>query len=275
MPDLWPDQAPNGWNETSTAYDRNIWSLMRPFVLDAIGRARLDAGARVLDVAAGIGALTMEVAGRASAVLAVDFAEDMLHHLKRRAVRAGHVNVRARVMDGQALALGDESFDAVFSNFGLIFFPDRVQGFREMRRVLRPGGRAVVTAWSTPERFEMFQVFLQAVCETVGEPPRGDSPPPVFSLADPRQFGAEMRAGGLDDVRIHTVRHPFEVESAPAFWEMMSSSAPPAVALLERLGPRQTRDVRENLLGLLARRFGDGRVVFQNEAHIGVACRPV
>jgi len=275
MPELWPDQAPNGWNETSTAYDRNIWSLMRPFVRDAIGHARLDAAARVLDVAAGTGAVTMEVAHRARDVLAVDFAEEMLHRLKRRALRAGHVNVRARVMDGQALALGDASFDAVFSNFGLIFFPDRVQGFREMRRVLRPGGRAVVTAWSAPERFEMFKVFLQAVRETVGESPRHDSPPPVFSLADPRQFREEMQAGGLGDVRIHTVRHAFEVESAPVFWDMMSSSAPPAVALLERLGPRQTGGVRDNLLRLLAERFGDGRIVFQNEAHIGVACRPI
>src|SRR3546814_11683179 len=56
-------------------------------------------------------------------------------------------NVEARVMDGQALALEDASFDAVFSIFGVIMFPDWRKGLAEMARVTRPGGPGVIAPW--------------------------------------------------------------------------------------------------------------------------------
>jgi hypothetical protein len=78
-----------------------------------------------------------------------------------------------------------------------------------------------------------------------------------------------MRAGGFTDVSIHTVMHAFTVESAETFWEIMSTSAPPAIALLDRIGPERARDVRDVLL----RQLGEGELVFWNQAHIGVAVR--
>lgn len=266
MSELLPDQIPDGWNRSSEGYDRDIWDLMRPFVRDALALARLTPDARVLDVAAGSGAVTLEAAGRAREVLAIDFADGMLAQLRRRCAHAGHANVATEVMDGQALTLADASFDAVFSNFGLIFFPDRVRGFSEMHRVLRPGGRAVVTTW---RRLEFFHAFVGAVRSVLKDAPHPAATPPVHSLADRQQFAAEMRAGGFRDVAVHTVMHAFTVESAEKFWEMMSTSAPPAIALLERIGPERAREVRAALL----RQLGEGELVFWNQAHIGVAVR--
>lgn len=266
MPELMPDQIPDGWNRSSQGYDRDIWDLMRPFVRDALDLARLAPDARVLDVAAGSGAVTLEAARRAREVLAIDFADGMLAQLRRRSAHAGQTNVETRVMDGQALALEDASYDLALSNFGLIFFPDRVRGFSEMHRVLRPGGRAVVTAW---RRFEILDTFLRAVRAALKDAPKPEGPPPMLSLADRDRFAAEMRAGGFTDVSIHTVMHSFTVESAEALWEIMSKSAPPVIALLDRIGPEGARRVRDTLL----RQLGDGEVVFWNEAHIGVAVR--
>jgi SAM-dependent methyltransferase len=252
MPELMPDQIPDGWNRSSQGYDRDIWDLMRPFVRDALDLAQPAPDARVLDVAAGSGAVTLEAARRAREVLAVDFADQ--------------TNVETRVMDGQALALEDASYDLALSNFGLIFFPDRIRGFSEMHRVLRPGGRAVVTAW---RRFEILDTFLRAVRAALKDAPKPTAPPPMLSLADRDRFAAEMRAGGFTEVSIHTVMHSFTVESAEALWEIMSKSAPPVIALLDRIGPEGARRVRDTLL----RQLGDGEVVFRNEAHIGVAVR--
>lgn len=273
MTDLLPDQIPDGWNRTSAAYDRDIWGLMRPFVENAVDLAGLEPDSRVLDIAAGTGAVTIAAAPRVGTVLAVDFAGEMLARLRDRAERAGLANVSTAVMDGQALELEDASFDAVLSNFGAIFFPDRIRGFWEMRRVLRPGGRAVVTAWSAPDRFELLGTFVQAVRAVLGDAHRPEGPPPVFSLADRDRFEFELRAGGFDDVAIHTVTHTFEVDSPEAYWQVMSKSAPPAVALLERIGPEAAKRVRDTLLDQLARRFGDGRISLSNEAHIGVAAK--
>ena len=268
MPELKPDQVPAGWNAASGAYDRDIWALMRPYVQDSIRLGRPQATDRVLDVAAGSGALTVEAAPLASEVLAVDFAEDMLGHLQRRVQQAGLTNVRSEVMDGQNLELEDDSFDAAFSNFGLIFYPDRGRGIREMHRVLRPGGRAVIAAWNGPE-FELFHRFFAAVRAVLGDAHKPDGPPPIFSLSDRDQFEDEMRAGGFTDVAMNTFRHPFEIESAEAFWDVMSMSAPPAAVLLERIGDDAATRVRSTLLEQLGR----GKIVFHNEAHIAVGTR--
>src|SRR5439155_2897136 len=123
-------------------------------------------------------------------VVAVDFASKMVEILERHCARAGHTNVVAHVMNGQSLGLPDGSFDRVLSNFGVIFFPDRIKGFAEAHRVLRPGGRAVVSAWSSPERFEAFGLFMGAVQRAVPDMPRPARPPAPLSLADPGKLAA-------------------------------------------------------------------------------------
>ena len=106
---LAPDQVPGGWNRTCTAYDRAIWDLMRPYVDEIIGHARLGAGAHVLDVAAGTGAVSLAAAPRAREVVAVDFAVDMLNRLRIRAAAAGIENLVTEMMDGQALDVIDRT----------------------------------------------------------------------------------------------------------------------------------------------------------------------
>jgi len=268
--DLLPDQIPAGWNRSSAAYDRDIWALMRPYVLDILLHARPAKDARVLDVAAGSGAVTIRMAPHVGEVVAVDFADDMLAQLRARAAYAELSNVRTRVMDGQELNLDDESFDLAVSNFGVIFFPDRVRGMAEMHRVLRPGGRGVITGWCAAERFELFRTFFDAVRAALPDLPAPPAPPPIFSLSDRDQFRTEMTDAGFADVSMCTVRHSFEVASADAYWEMMSKSAPPAAVLLDRVGPESAARIRTTLYEQIAARFGDGPFLLRNEAHLAV-----
>lgn len=273
MSDLLPDQSPAGWNRTSSAYNREIWSFMEPFVAAMIERAAPRPSEEALDVAAGTGAVTIPLAPRVKSVLATDFAEEMLEHLRKRVSESGLGNVEIRRMDGQALELEDASLDLAFSNFGLIFFPDRAKGFAEMHRVLRPGGRGVVSAWSTPDRFEAFGLFVNAVRSAVPELPKPKDPPPVFSLSDRDRFREEMSAAGFRDVQIESVRPGRDMENAEALWQLMSTSAPPAVFLLEKIGPEKAERVRERLIANIEERFGTGPFTLRNEAHIGVGVR--
>ena len=94
----------------------------------------------MLDVAAGTGALTLAAARTGAHVLATDFSPGMV----ARIAAANLPNVEASVMDGQALDLADGCFDAVFSIFGVIMFPDWRKGLSEMGRVTRPGGPIAV-----------------------------------------------------------------------------------------------------------------------------------
>jgi ubiquinone/menaquinone biosynthesis C-methylase UbiE len=77
---------------------------------------------------------------------------------EKRFPRRGIANIKTCLMDGQALEFGDNTFDFAYSIFGLMFFPDRLKGFREMHRTLRPGGRAAVTSWAPVEESPLMQL---------------------------------------------------------------------------------------------------------------------
>ena len=98
-----PDQIPDGWNATAESYDGNAWELMTPYVAEAIRLAELAPHHELLDVAAGSGRVTVEVAPLVRRVLSTDFAAGMLQVLRGRANRGGFANVEVAQMDGQNL----------------------------------------------------------------------------------------------------------------------------------------------------------------------------
>jgi ubiquinone/menaquinone biosynthesis C-methylase UbiE len=100
----------------------------------------------VLDVTAGAGALVRCAAEADAQVLATDFSRSMVACIGAM----GLPGVEARMMDGQALDLPDGSFDAAFSMFGVMLFPDWRRGLAEMARVLKPGGIAYIGTWENP-----------------------------------------------------------------------------------------------------------------------------
>jgi ubiquinone/menaquinone biosynthesis C-methylase UbiE len=128
------------------ALRKNAHPFTALYAKAALSRVPLSPASRVLDVAAGTGALALQAASTGARVLATDFSAGMV----ARIAAAGLPNVEAKVMDGQALDLPDASFDASFSIFGVIMFPDWRKGLAEMARVTRPGGYGVVATWRDP-----------------------------------------------------------------------------------------------------------------------------
>lgn len=100
---------------------------------------------RVLDVAAGTGASSIEFVRAGADVVAVDFSEGMLEEGRRR-----HPEIDFRQADAMNLPFEDNSFDAVTTSFGLRNIQDFDRALREFYRVLRPGGHLVVCEFSRP-----------------------------------------------------------------------------------------------------------------------------
>jgi SAM-dependent methyltransferase len=151
-------------------YERTAEDL-EPVAVDVITRARIQPGERVLDIACGTGNAALLAAEAGAAVTGIDLARRLVEAARQRAT-AERLQIDFHVGDAQALPFGDGSFDLAVSIFGLIFASDPDQAFSEVIRILRPGGRALITAW-TPDGAiaAMSGLFARAVADATNAPP--------------------------------------------------------------------------------------------------------
>ncbi len=262
--------TPENWDAASRGYADNVAPLlMRSFADALVERLDVSATTEALEVGAGSGALTETLSGRVKSLLAIDFSPKMIDVLRERMAAAGATNLTCEVMDGQALALEDASFDRVASSFALMLFPDRAKGFSEMRRVLRPGGRAVVSGWAGPDKFEAFGIFLEAMHQAFPDMPPPPAPPPVFGLANPVDFKAQMEAGGFTNVEVEFVSRDLELADFDQIWAMLTVGAPPVRVLFDRIGADGRDRLRDVLAEITEKRFGSGPIRLTNAATVG------
>jgi ubiquinone/menaquinone biosynthesis C-methylase UbiE len=237
-PNLSHDQRPESWSGGATGYDAWFTPLSARYATDALPLLRLGPGERLLDVAAGTGALTLHAAQAGIRVTAVDFAPGMLRVLRER-LRERGLQAGVEEMDGQALAFGDGAFDAGCSMFGLIFFPDLAAGVRELRRVVRPGGRVLVAAWDRT-RFPLQAAVEQALRSTL---PRFDGPPggvpAAMRVGEPARLEALLAAAGLREVTVAEVTHEWMVRDPVGLFKSVPAWAAPLQPIFARMEPAQ------------------------------------
>jgi ubiquinone/menaquinone biosynthesis C-methylase UbiE len=202
-------ENPDHWDKAAQHYEKTAHPFTARYAAAAIARVPLSPDSRVLDVAAGTGALALAAARTGAQVLATDFSPAMV----ARIADARLPNVEAQVMDGQALDLDDGSFDAVFSIFGVIMFPDWRKGLAEMARVTRPGGRGVVATWQ--ERGAATFLLLGNIRRKLFPESGGMTmPEAVQALSDPEDFARELTAAGYSNPKIETVTFDYELDVA-------------------------------------------------------------
>jgi SAM-dependent methyltransferase len=206
-------------------------------VINALRLLRLEPGQRLLDVAAGTGALTLAAAEAGVNVCAVDFAPGMVGLLRQRLSGAG-LHARVEQMDGQALGCGSASFDAACSMFGLIFFPDLDAGARELRRAVRPGGQVLVAAWDR-SGFPLLVAVERALQAAVPGLNRPGDLSPAFRVADRSSVEALLARAGLREVTVLEVTHDWAVPDPVALFRSLPRWSAPLQPLFGGLEPVQ------------------------------------
>ncbi len=265
-----PLADPEAWNLVSDGYVSDVVPEFEAFANDALRLADVKPATRVVDVACGPGTLSFLAAARGAEVAAIDFSQRMIDALKERARSEGTQRIEARVGDGMALPYGNAEFDAGFSMFGLMFFPSREKGFRELARVLKPGARAVVSSWQPMDRVPLLAELFATLRSVLPNLPFGQGPAP---LADPQEMAAEMLGAGFQTVDVHEITHASEAPSLAAWWESMQRSMAPLVLLQHRMGPSAFAPVARTIYDRLAARFGNEPQIMHMVANFGVAVR--
>ena len=236
--DAW-DAAAQGWHDSGPQVRAWLHGATAA-LLDAAG---VQAGLRVLDVAAGAGDQTLDIARRVGAqghVLATDLSPGIVALGAAASRRAGLQAVEWRVADAQALDLAGAGFDAAVCRLGLMFCPQPVMALRAMHAALRPGARAAVLVFGGPEGNPCITALARvarryAQGTAPGTAPGSAAADPfapgtLLSLGRPGLLSQLMGDGGFEDVHINTLEAPFVLPSVQHYIHFLRSAAAPVIA---------------------------------------------
>lgn len=202
-------EGADGWDAVAANYEEYAEPHTRLFaedVLAALGDVR---GKRVLDVATGTGAFALLAADTGADLLATDLSPAMVARVAARLGGRGD----AKAMDGQALDLADASVDVGASVFGVILFPDPMQGLRELHRVIRPGGTVAIGAWGNGGSGAM-ALFFDAYATVLPHRPAPGFPPHMLPFTTKQGLAAALEEVGFADVKVTPVTREWRFESA-------------------------------------------------------------
>ena len=242
-------------------YDRFMVPLIfEPYARDLAERLAKTAPANVLETAAGTGVLTRAMLSRLPAearITATDLNQPMLDRAAAR--QPGDGRVEWRQADALALPFTDQSFDAVACQFGAMFFPDKVQAYKEVRRVLKPGGHFFFNVWDKIADNEFADTVTEALAARFpNDPPRFMARTP-HGYHDAEQIRGELSAAGFTAVSVEAVDHRSKAPS-PRDPEIAYCQGTPLRNEIEAREASSLEAATQQAAEALARRFGSGAI---------------
>ena len=293
------------YDSVADDFERLTQQVTLPVAAKMLELARLDGGSRVLDVGCGTGVLTRLAAKRASNgahFLGVDLSDGLLAKARALSLAEGlDRHLEFRKSDAEALELADASVDAVLSVYALRHFPNPRQALREMLRVVRPGGRAVVAVGSAPPFGSLAfiaaagRVVLERVQLALG---RGPLHATAFldGLLDDylgharREEDAEwtqgsdrfsgsvssmMREVGFTRVQTEWVGETFYLDSAAAFWTLQATLSTRARKRIAVASGQQVARLKQAFDDICKHHLArGGKLIYRSGALIAIGERP-
>jgi len=255
-------------------YERSLVPLLfEPYALDLADRLAESEPKDILETAAGTGILTRAVASRVPAnarIVATDLNQSMLDHARTRFSREDRVEWRQA--DALALPFPDQTFDAVACQFGVMFFPEKVQGYREAWRVLKPGGRFHFNVWDRISENEFADTVTEALAAVFPhDPPRFLARTP-HGYHDVECIRAELNAAGFSDLSVDAVDHRSKA-SSPHDPAIAYCQGTPLRSEIEARDASRLRDATEKAAEALASRFGSRHIEGRIRAFVITAIR--
>jgi SAM-dependent methyltransferase len=211
------EQTAGAWSRAASSYSHTGPLFFQYFGKQVVDFALIPSGAKVLDVATGRGAVLFPAAekvGQQGEVIGIDYSKGMVEETNAELGAKGVENAKVLWMDAEQLEFADNSFDVVFCSFALFFFPHPGGALGEFRRVLKSGGRLIVSTWGEGDaRWEWLLVLRRQSASQQPQPPGAES-----SFDTPKSLKEALDQAGFADIEVDEVAHEFLYTSAEEWW---------------------------------------------------------
>jgi len=211
-------------------------------------------GGHVLELAAGTGIVSRKLRDRLhpkASLVVTDLNSPMLEIAKGKFAEGE--NVAFAPADAMELPFDDDAFDLIVCQFGVMFFPDKTESFREAARVLKPGGRYVFNVWSAMAENPFSETAHETVARFFPENPPGFYKVP-FHYGDPEGVRSDLAAAGWSNIEHETVRLQKPIVNVEKFATALVYGNPLIDEIRDR-GSVDPDDVATEILAALQSRF--------------------
>ena len=235
------DEVLREWRESARYWQKHastIRTMFGPITQALVEDADIIEGDAVLDVAGGAGEPSLTIAeavGPTGSVTYTDAAPEMAAAAESEARRRGITNVAFKQCAADSLPFESNSFDAVVSRLGVMFFPDPVAALREMLRVTKRGGVLSLAVWGKSELNPFFYVINDVVARYFeAAAPADPNAPGAFRFEEPGSLARILSDAGAVEVKERVLKFDITAPMNPAqFWELRAETSG---TLREKLG---------------------------------------
>jgi SAM-dependent methyltransferase len=268
--DRW-SRAARGWG-MHREHLQAAWRPVSAWLVDAI---EPQPGHRVLELAAGpgdTGLLAAELILPGGTLLSTDIVEEMVDLARARAQELGLTNVEFRTLDAEWIDLPTASLDGVLARWGYMLLADPEAALRETRRVLRPGGRVALAAWTGPADNPWNAVPSEELRAVGALEPVDLDAPGMYALRDPDRIGALLDDTGFTDVVIEQIDIASRFADLDEWWDIQLDVSLTLATAVGSLTPAQRDDLRDAIDARLAAYVApDGSVTLPGRTHVAAA----
>ena len=269
--DMWAAVA-GGWGEHAEWVDERGAGVTAAL----LAATRPQPGERVLELACGPGGVGLAAAplvGPTGEVVLSDVVPEMTALAAARAAALDLQNVAARDLDLEQIDEPDGRYDVVLCREGLMFAPDPARAAREIRRVLRPGGRVALAVWGPRERNPWLGIVLDAVSAQTGKPLPPPGVPGPFSLSGDGSVEALLTAAQLRDVSVRELATPLHAASFEQWLERTWAVAGPIARVVAALPAEARAALAERLRAAVAPYLGPAGIAIPGVCLVASAGR--